>query len=330
MSKEISVCIPCFQEGDQLDDLFESLYASDLRNLDYEILLCDSNSQDNTDEIYERWKSKLDIRLIKTNNANASENLNAGLRYASGEIYCRVDARARVSKNYFSTGLDIFSNYKETVCGVGPLVSVIPQSESYLSGYISFFFLSPFFMGPSRFKNSIFNRNFEGKVDSIYLGFFMTEDLLSIGGFNHELERKQDIDLFRRLKEFTGNNLLISNTLKAQYILKHDTIFGITKRSYIQGTFAGSDIGNLRMSHIIPLMALVFFVLICIFSFKSGLTIFLLYTLLCAFFGFYEKRNLLSLPLAVIIFSLVHSSFTLGNMVGLVGSFSSLTKRGSS
>ncbi len=329
MSKEISVCIPCLEEGDQLDDLFESLHDSDLRDLSYEILLCDSNSQDNTVEIYQKWKSILEIKLVITNKANASENLNAGLRCASGEVYCRVDARGRVSKNYFSTGLDILKNCEETVCAVGPLVSVIPQSDGYFSKYISFFFLSPFFMGPSKYKNSFFNRNFEGTVDSIYLGFFKTEDLLSIGGFNHELERKQDIDLFRRLKELTGKNLFISNSLKAQYILKHDTVYGITKRSYIQGTYAGSDIGNIRIAHIIPFLALVFFLLISILSFRVGLTIFLFYALLSAFFGFYEKRNFLSLPLAIVIFSLVHSSYTLGNMIGLVGSFSATTKRDS-
>ena len=320
MPDMITVCIPCFQEGEQLDDLFQSLYDSDLREFSYEILLCDSNSKDNTVEVSENWKSKLDINLIITNEANTSENLNAGLRYAKGNFYCRIDARARVSKNYFSTGLDLLTSHKEMVCAVGPLVSVKPQSGSYLSGYISFFFLSPFFMGPSRFKNSFYNRNFEGRVDSIYLGIFKTEDLLSIGGFDEELKRKQDIDLFRRLKEFTNKSLFISSSLKAQYILKHDTVSGIIKRSYIQGIYAGGDVGNIRIAHIIPFFSLVCFTLISMFSYQTGLTIFLFYVLLSAFFGFCEKRNFLSIPLAVFIFSLVHFSYTLGNVIGLASS----------
>ena len=172
-------------------------------------------------------------------------------------------------------------------------------------------------MGPSRYKKSFFNKNFDGVVDSIYLGFFFTEELKLIGGFNTELNRKQDIDLFKRLKRSTGKNLFISSQVNAIYILKHDSFKSIIRRSYIQGFYAGSDPTNIRFAHLIPFVALTSFVFALILVPKFGLSLMLVYFIVASFMGFMEIRKSLSIPIAILIFPLVHIAYTTGNTIGL-------------
>ena len=124
MFRKITVCIPSFEEGYHLDELFQSIYQSDLKVFDYEIILCDSDSKDNTIEVFESWLDRLKMRLVITHKANASENLNSGLEVSTGDVFCRIDARARVAEDYFSTGLNRLNSLKDEVCGVGPIVEI--------------------------------------------------------------------------------------------------------------------------------------------------------------------------------------------------------------
>ena len=104
MSIGLTVCIPAYNEAKNLEALFLSLSESDLDLFDYEILLCDSGSNDGTQELFDRWVKVLNLQLIVTPGANASQNLNAGITSSSKSIFCRIDARARVAVDYFSVG----------------------------------------------------------------------------------------------------------------------------------------------------------------------------------------------------------------------------------
>lgn len=318
MINSVTICIPTFNEGQNLNDLFESLYQSDLLHLDYEILLCDSGSADHTIEIVESWADLLKIKIISTPHANTSKNLNKGLFSSTKPIFCRIDARARVSKNYFRTGLDYLSRLNKTHCAVGPSVDVVTNSTHRLSNIIARFFMSPFLMGPSHFKRSYFYKNFEGDVDTLYLGFYWTNDLRGISGFDTNLKRKQDIDLLKRLQLFTGKKLLNTSKLRALYVLKHDSIVRLSKRAYIQGTYAGLYANPIRPAHFVPAIALTIFILLLFIEPLMASLFFLIYLISVMVFGFIEYPQPLSIVLAWLIFPLVHLSYVLGNLKGLM------------
>lgn len=318
MSISFTVCIPAYNEAVNLEGLFKSLRESDLDQFDYEILLCDSLSNDGTRELFERWAKELNLHLIITAAANASQNLNAGIMSSSKSIFCRIDARARVAVDYFSVGYRYLEDKSDTYCAIGPSVQVLPRSPQFVPSVLAKFFMSPFLMGPSKWKRSVFYRDFEGEVDTIYLGLFWTKDLKAIGGFDTSLTRKQDIDLLQRLQVSTDKKLLNSCNLRAIYVLKHDTLKEICNRAYIQGVYAGLYSTPIRPAHVLPAMCLGAFVAVSVLYPALGLFLIGLYTALIAFVGFLEVPKFLSIPISLVTFPAVHLSFVVGNIRGLV------------
>ena len=98
MNISLTVCIPAYNEATYLEGLFKSLYRSDLDLFDYEILLCDSGSDDDTYQVIDRWLEKLKIKTIVSLGANASQNLNAGIRATKNSIEIATSFRVMEEK----------------------------------------------------------------------------------------------------------------------------------------------------------------------------------------------------------------------------------------
>ncbi|MDC1143552.1 glycosyltransferase [Porticoccaceae bacterium] len=314
----LTVCIPAYNEAINLEALFHSLSESDIDLFDYEILLCDSGSNDGTRELFDRWVKVLNLQLIVTPGANASQNLNAGIMSSSNSIFCRIDSRARVAADYFSVSYRYLVDKSDRYCAIGPSVQVIPRSPQFVPSVLAKFFMSPFLMGPSKWKRSVFYRDFEGEVDTIYLGLFWTKDLRAIGGFDTSLTRKQDIDLLQRLQASTDKKLFNSCNLRAIYVLKHDTLKEICNRAYIQGVYAGLYSTPIRPAHVLPATCLGAFVAVSVVYPALGLFLIGLYTALITIVGFLEVPRFLSIPISLVTFPAVHLSFVVGNIRGLV------------
>lgn len=317
MSIALTVCIPAYNEAANLEGLFQSLSESDLKLFDNEILLCDSGSDDGTRELYDKWVKRLNLKLIVTPNANASQNLNAGIKLAKKSIFCWIAPRSRVAKDYFSVGYRFLVDKRGTYCAIGPSVQVIPRSDKLIPNFLAKFFMSPFLMGPSKWKSSVFFKAYEGEVDTIYLGFFWTKDLKLIDGFDTALTRKQDIDLFQRLQASTDQKLFNSCDLKAIYILKHDSLKEICIRAHIQGVYAGLYPTVIRPAHVFPTICLCIFVIVSLVDPTLSLVLLGLYGMTIIVAGFLEAPRLMSVPTALMTFPIVHLSFVIGNLRGL-------------
>lgn len=312
----ITVCIPVFNEAQNLEGLFKSLSSSDIHQFNYEILLCDSASSDGINTIVTKWEKSLNLRVITTSGANASRNLNAGINEARGEVFLRLDARSGVSKDYFTVGLQLLSDNRNKYCAIGPSVEVFSNKSGIESECMAAFYKSPLLMGPSEYKRSYFYQNFEGVVGTIYLGFFWLADLKAIDGFNTAMDRKQDIDILSRLVAHTGKRLFCSARCMAQYKLKHDSLREIGFRAFVQGKFMSLDIKNVRVAHFFPILAL-FICGLLLFNYPATLIIaVVLYLFFVGVAGFFERRQLSSIPYAIITFPFVHFSYIVGNLVG--------------
>ena len=78
MQPEISLCIPTFNRGQHLDYLLRHLFEqTPYVNLEYEILISNNDSSDNTNEIVAKWSDKLPIKYFEQEeNIGGSENLS--------------------------------------------------------------------------------------------------------------------------------------------------------------------------------------------------------------------------------------------------------------
>lgn len=319
MKEAITICIPIKDDATSLLNLLASISRSDIAEFDYEIIVCDSYSTDNVEDIVEQFLNDLNIYLIRTlKNANASENLNAGIARAKGEVFVRLDSHCCVSSNYFSIGVSTLKAEASKVCGVGPSVKIESKSGKLLGKAIASAYVSPFFMGPSKYKRSIFFKRYTGFVSSIYCGFFWTRDLREINGFDVCLVRKQDIEMLNRLQNHTEKRLLNNSDLVLRYTMKHDSLWRVSKRSFIQGKLLTTSLKDTPIKHTIPAT---FLVSMCVLSVAAP--IFAIYLLIVYFFTIFiasmlEKHHLVSALYSLLIFPSVHIAYFLGNIFGVL------------
>ena len=89
----VSIMVPCYNEGDNLDEAIP--YLLQLRYPNYELIFINDGSKDNTGDIIERW-AKADKRVIALHQENQGKAsaLNHGLLVAKGEYVACIDGDA--------------------------------------------------------------------------------------------------------------------------------------------------------------------------------------------------------------------------------------------
>lgn len=107
----ISVVVPTLNEEKYLEDCLKSLKNQTFK--DYEIIVSDGNSDDNTVKIAKKYADN----VIITEREGLPAGRNAGARAAKGDIFVFMDADTIASKNVLADIADTIKN-KKVVGGV--------------------------------------------------------------------------------------------------------------------------------------------------------------------------------------------------------------------
>lgn len=314
---DLTICIPCFEDADNVDRLLMSIYQSDTGGLTYEILVCDGESQDGIEQIILSWQSRLPVRIISTSRrASASININAGAACAKGAVFCRIDSHCLVTRSFIKSGLNEFSLRRNEFSALGPSVNVIGSKDTFISNTVSTLYMSPFLLGPSKFKRSIFYKNYSGEIGNIYLGFYLTEDVKELR-FAENIQRKQDIEFLSRLRKKKGLGFYNSSEVEIKYVLKQDSILSLMDRVLKQGRLLFQSVGSSRLVHFLPLLCGLIFIGNVIMNSSLVPYLFGTYLIFSFVFGFVECRSILGSLLALFLFPCVHLSYVVGNGIGL-------------
>lgn len=98
---KVTVAIPAYNEQKYLSRCLRSLLSQKLDRNQYEIIVCDDASSDQTLEVAKSFGSE--IKLIKNKkNCGLPSCLNSILNCASGKYFVRVDADDYVNEEYLS------------------------------------------------------------------------------------------------------------------------------------------------------------------------------------------------------------------------------------
>jgi glycosyltransferase involved in cell wall biosynthesis len=121
---KISVVVPTYNAARTLDDCLNSLLK--LRYPDYEVIVVNDGSTDDSDSITRRYPFK----VITTRNQGVSAARNEGLRAASGEIIAYIDSDARADPDWLSY---VANTYLESdVVGVGG-PNLVPDEDNWVA-----------------------------------------------------------------------------------------------------------------------------------------------------------------------------------------------------
>ncbi len=193
----VSVVIPAHNESDDVAEAIASVAAQSYPTSRLEVIVVDGASTDDTRTVARRELEKTSWhRCITLHNPEASTptNLNIGLTEATGEYLCRVDARSIIPPNYVADCVSILRARPEVAVVGGSQRSIARNQRAVASG-IARALNNPVSMGGARYRRS----KKAGATDTVYLGFFRSDEVRAVGGWDPNQRTNQDYELNRRL-----------------------------------------------------------------------------------------------------------------------------------
>ncbi len=205
--KSASIVIATFNRASYLIQCFEGLAALDTDTADFEIIVIDNNSQDNTANIigeFAESHSDLSIRYILESRQGATLARNRGIEITRGELICFLDDDAVPSPDWLNAMIRSFSN-PLVGCVGGPAIldfqgqKVPPWLRGDLKGLLSGYGLgydSPTII--TRVEQYPFLCNMAARSDILRdVGLFRTD----LGPSGNKLVVGEETELIGRIRE---------------------------------------------------------------------------------------------------------------------------------
>ncbi len=313
MYKNVSIILPIRNEEKYISRCLDSILSQDYPQDEFEILAIDGVSDDGTCKILNKYAQKhTSIKIINNPDKSVSKALNSGIKKANGEIIVRMDAHSIYASDYISKCVECLN--KTAVDNVGGPMRV--KGENYISKAVALAHNSNFGLGGGKFHDP----NYEGEVDTAYLGCWLKKVFDKYGYFDERLIRNQDIEFNSRIRK-NGGKIFLTPEIKSYYYCRSN-LKDLWIQNFRNGFWNIKTIkitpGSLSFRHFAPL----FFVLGLLISWIVKPIWFVIA-------GSYFLCNLFfSLKLAIrngfkyvfvmpIVFLTLHLSYGLGLLVGI-------------
>ncbi|MCB9284434.1 MAG: glycosyltransferase family 2 protein [Lewinellaceae bacterium] len=320
----VSVLIPCLNEerfiGKVLQNILDQSYPTER----LEVFVIDGGSRDRTRTIVETWsKAHPQIALLDNPDRYVPHALNRGIRAATGDIIFIMGAHASYPRDYIRK---LVQGLKATSAqNVGGVCLTEPRSETPKARAIAAVLRHPLGVGNSLFRIGVEKTT---EVDTVPFGCYPRAVFDTYGLFDERLLRNQDIEFNKRIYNSGGKILLLPEVQCTYYA--RDTFQGLWKNNFGNGlwvvrtAFLTRQLSSLSLRHFVP-MAFVLYLLSAIILSLFGWWIawlpFLLYFILTGIAGLrisIRERNFAILPFSRIAFGVLHISYGVGSLWGLL------------
>jgi len=309
----VSVVIPAHNAGSHIKKCLDSIMKLQAENFDYEVLVVNDASTDETVNLLKDFKN---IRVISNEiNLGPSASRNKAIEVANGSLIAFTDSDCVVSHNWLQELLKC-SNYAQLAgCGGSQLS---PKDETKFGRLVNDFLKIIGFLGD--YTSSV-NRVKETRHNPSCNSMYKKDVLSAVGGFLEGLYPGEDIELDYRLKR--GGWKLYYNPQAIVYHYRPSNIKSFVSMVYRYGKTSGGvltkRLGMYRITSYIPLLCLgmlLFGVIILFLS--SDLFIFsaLLSTLLLYIYLLFRLGGVIRAFQAVFLLLLTSISWNTGFFIG--------------
>lgn len=319
----VTVILPVRNEEKRIRTTLSAILNQDYPADLVEILCVDGCSSDKTRDVVQQVMAAYPgRRILLLNNPQmiVSAALNSALQRTTGNTIIRVDGHTVVAPDYIRrcvaelqrTGAD---NVGGRMCAIGdtPFGEAVAAATS-----------SPFGVGGARFHYSAS----EELVDTVYLGAWRREAFQQIGGFDEELVRNQDDEFNYRLRAH-GGSILLSPSIQSVYTARSTPSalwrqyfqYGLWKvrvlqkhpqqmqvRQFVPPAFTMALLGFGSLSLASPYARLALALVLTLYAAAS-----LIASVLTA-----SRSSWRLLPTLSVVFGILHLSYGLGFLAGLV------------
>ncbi len=324
---KVSIIIPCRNEEKHIIDALNSIIYGDYSMTDMEILIVDGRSNDKTRDIVREFEKKhKQIKLIDNPQQTVPYAMNYGIKEAKGDIIIRLDAHSIYPKDYISQLIYWLDNLDAD--NVGGVIEPIFQDNNVKANAIAYSSSHIFGVGNSKFR--LQHESTEPLlVDTVPFGCFRAKVFEKVGLYDTDLIRNQDDELNARIIQHSGKIYLIP-TLKVKYYTRN-SFSKLFKMFYQYGYFKPLVNKKLKkpatFRQFIPLLFVLFIIiggLLCLvtsFFNKFFLLIICFYFIINFFVSIgisMKDKNFKLLPYLIVSFFVIHISYGLGYLRGII------------
>ena len=104
----ISVLLPCFNDGEWIDEAIASVRAQTYQH--FEIVVVDDGSTDPATREKLRRLSGPQVKLIESENRGLPGARNLAAQHAAGDLFCALDADDRLAPSWFDKGVSLLES----------------------------------------------------------------------------------------------------------------------------------------------------------------------------------------------------------------------------
>jgi len=318
----VSIIMPVRNEVAYIVRSLDSIIAQDYPPERMEILIANGKSTDHTGEIIADFYAAhplVKIQIIDNPAKIVSIGMNLALRQTRGEIILRVDGHTVIAPDYVRQCVDALKRTNaDNAGGKMTTIGITPFGKA-----VSLATCIPFGIGGGRFHCS----DKEEWVDTVYMGAWPRQVFKKIGVFDEELVRDQDDEFNYRLLQ-QGGRILLSPDIRSEYIVRS------TPRTLWQQYFeygfwkvrvAQKHPHQMRLRQFVPIvfvLALLGSIFLALFPILRPLSLVIPVSYLLAnlFVSFRTaaKQGWQFLTRLPLIFAILHLSYGLGFLVGLI------------
>lgn len=251
--KPVSIIIPCRNEEKYIENCINSFFEMDYPKHLLEIIIVDGMSSDKTQQIVMGLQSKnKNIKLILNPSIYTPHGMNLGIRSASNDYIMIASAHSIFNKNYLS---ELMLHMKELKCdAIGGVIITDVRNKTKKSLSICKVLSNKFGVGNSMFR---IGTSFPIKVDIVPFGIYHKDLFETVGFYNENLIRNQDMEFSKRLIALNKEIYLIPEAICTYYA--RETFLALAKNNFGNGiwiprtVYVTKNISSLSIRHFIPL-----------------------------------------------------------------------------
>ena len=318
----VSVIMPVRNEAMFIEKSLGALFRQDYPSDRMEIIVADGMSIDSTRQLINRFaeKSGRVVRIVDNPQRIAPAGLNAGLKKAVGEIIVRVDGHCEVMRDYVSNCVALLVSGKADGVG-GPIetVGATPRAAA-----IALAMSSKFGVGGSAFR-TVHDR--ESYTDTVAFPGYTRKIIERVGLFNEELVRNQDDEYNFRIRK-AGGRILLSPKIRSRYYSR-STLSSLARQYFQYGYWKVRVLQihprQMSVRQLVPSVFVLSLISLLIvgsvwdvgrWGLLSLVTCYVVANLTATIET--AKNDLKLAPILAIAYSIIHVSYGLGFLCGLV------------